>query len=77
MRLAVLCFVAGAWSLQQQAVLPELGWPVAAAAAGLAVALVHPQAGAWRVLRTGAVPFEAVATVLNRPPSTPSGEPPP
>src|SRR5688572_23736726 len=51
MRLAVLCFVAGAWSLQQQAVLPELGWPVAAAAAGLAVALVHPQTEAWRLLR--------------------------
>src|SRR5688572_3536271 len=51
MRLAVLCFVVGAWSLQQQAVLPELGWPAAAAAAGLAVALVHPQTAAWRVLR--------------------------
>jgi L-threonylcarbamoyladenylate synthase len=37
----------------------------------------YEEDGAWRVLRTGAVPFEAVATVLNRPPSTPSGEPPP
>jgi L-threonylcarbamoyladenylate synthase len=32
--------------------------------------------GDWSVLRAGAVPFEAIATVLARPPSTPSGEPP-
>jgi competence protein ComEC len=51
MRVNILCFVAGAWLLQQQAVLPELGWPVAAAAAGLAAAFVHPQARAWCVLR--------------------------
>src|SRR6188474_2015008 len=51
MKLAVLCFVAGAWLLQQQAVLPELGWPGAAAAAGLAAAFLRPQAQVWRVLR--------------------------
>jgi competence protein ComEC len=51
MRLAVLCFVAGAWLLQQQAVLPGLGWPVAAAAAGLAAAFLRPQERALCVLR--------------------------
>src|SRR5688572_195716 len=51
MRLAVLCFVAGAWLLQQQAVLPGLGWPLAAAAAGLAAAFLRPQARVWSVLR--------------------------
>src|SRR5688572_16016423 len=51
MRLAVLCFVAGAWLLQHQAVLPELAWPVAAAVGGLAAAFARPQLRALCVLR--------------------------
>src|SRR6185503_7824017 len=44
MRLNILCFVAGAWWLQQQAELPDLRWAAAAAAGLLAVRLV-PRAG--------------------------------
>jgi competence protein ComEC len=61
MRLDVLCFVAGAWLLQQQPVLPELGWPVAAAGAGLAAALVHPQTQALCVLRHALVKAGCIA----------------
>jgi competence protein ComEC len=51
MRLGILCFVAGAWWLQRQAALPDLAWPGAAAAAGLAIALARPQAASLRLLR--------------------------
>jgi len=37
----------------------------------------YEAAGAWTVLRAGAVPAEAVGTVLGPPPAPPSGEPPP
>jgi competence protein ComEC len=45
MRLNILCFVAGAWWLQQQAELPGAGWTWGLAAAGLAVSVLrvdHP-----------------------------------
>ena len=61
MRLAILCFVAGAWWLQQQAALPELAWPAAIAAAGLAAALTRPRARALRVLRSLVVKVACVA----------------
>ena len=51
MRLNVLCFVAGAWWLQQQAVLPDAGWAWALAAAGLAATVAHPEVGVFRLLR--------------------------
>ena len=53
MRLNILCFVAGAWWLQQQAELPDLSWAAAAAAALLATRLVHGVGGAeWLVRET-------------------------
>jgi len=51
MRLNVLCFVAGAWWLQQQAVLPDAGWAWALGAVGLAVTAARPERGALRLLR--------------------------
>jgi L-threonylcarbamoyladenylate synthase len=36
----------------------------------------YEDGGAWEVLRAGAVPYQAIATVLDPPPSPPSGEPP-
>ena len=51
MRIGILCFVAGAWWLQQQPALPELAWPGALAAGGLAVALARPRAASLRLLR--------------------------
>jgi competence protein ComEC len=50
-RLDILCFVAGAWWLQQQDVLPGLLWPGLAGAVGLAAALARPPAALLRVLR--------------------------
>jgi competence protein ComEC len=51
MRLGILCFVAGAWWLQQQAVLPETGWVWAAGALGLAAAALRAAGAARRVAR--------------------------
>jgi len=42
MRLGILCFVAGAWWLQQQSALPEAAWSWAIAAFGVAAALLRP-----------------------------------
>ena len=53
MRLNILCFAAGAWWLQQQAVLPGMGW--ALGAAGLAALLVRPETGWGRWAREAAV----------------------
>jgi competence protein ComEC len=53
MRLGILCFVAGAWWLQQQPSLPELGWAWGALVAGVAAAAWRPApgwAGRLRVL---------------------------
>lgn len=41
MRLNIVCFVAGAWWLQQQAALPDTGWTWVLAAAGLATTVVR------------------------------------
>ncbi|HET9403851.1 MAG TPA: DNA internalization-related competence protein ComEC/Rec2 [Burkholderiales bacterium] len=51
MRLNVLCFVAGTWWLQQQAVLPATGWVLALGVAGLAATAAPPGTGALRWLR--------------------------
>src|SRR5688572_16520517 len=61
MRLGILCFVAGAWWLQQQDALPALLWPGLAAAIGLAAALARPRAAASRALRTVLVQCGCVA----------------
>jgi competence protein ComEC len=55
MRLDILCFVAGAWWLQQQAVLPETGWAWALGAAGLAAIKPPPGSRVLRLLREAAV----------------------
>jgi len=51
MRLNILCFVAGAWWLQQQPALPEAGWAWAAAAVGLAAAAVRSGSAAQLLAR--------------------------
>jgi competence protein ComEC len=51
MRLGILCFVAGAWWLQQQAALPELAWPGAVAIAGVAMAGIRPRGRALGAAR--------------------------
>ncbi len=51
MRLNILCFAAGAWWLQQQAVLPDAGWAWALGAVGLAATATRPERGALRLLR--------------------------
>ncbi|MBI3045545.1 MAG: DNA internalization-related competence protein ComEC/Rec2 [Betaproteobacteria bacterium] len=51
MRLNILCFVAGAWWLQQQPVLPDSGWVWALAAAGLAATVARPESGILWLLR--------------------------
>jgi competence protein ComEC len=55
MRINILCFAAGAWWLQQQAMLPAEGWSWALGVAGLAVTLVRPTGAAGRWLRAAAV----------------------
>ncbi len=51
MRLNVLCFTAGAWWLQQQAVLPDAVWAWALGAVGLAATAARPEREALRLLR--------------------------
>jgi competence protein ComEC len=55
MRVGILCFVAGAWWLQQQPVLPDGAWSWAAAALGLAAAAVRPSGVAQRLAREALV----------------------
>ena len=55
MRLGILCFVAGAWWLQQQPVLPDTGWVWALGVSGLAAAAVRPAGVAQRCAREAAV----------------------
>ena len=55
MRLNILCFVAGAWWLQQQAELPDMRWAAAAAVALLVTRLVHPADGAGWLAREAIV----------------------
>jgi competence protein ComEC len=55
MRLNILCFAAGAWWLQQQAILPAGHWSWALGAAGLAAALTQPASTAGRWLRAVAL----------------------
>ena len=50
MRLNILCFVAGAWWLQQQEVLPVAGWTWGLAAAGLVVSVLRVD---WPALSIG------------------------
>jgi competence protein ComEC len=61
MRLDILCFVAGAWWLQQQAELPGPGWPWVLAAAVLVATLGHAQSPTARVLKELAVKAGCVA----------------
>jgi len=51
MRLGILCFVAGAWWLQQQSALPEAAWSWAIAAFGIAAAALRPAGVATRLAR--------------------------
>ncbi len=51
MQLNILCFVAGAWLLQQQAVLPEAGWTWALAAIGFAARYVDAGRATLRLAR--------------------------
>jgi competence protein ComEC len=51
MRLNILCFAAGAWWLQQQAVLPEAGWAWALGAAGLVATAARPESVWLRLAR--------------------------
>jgi competence protein ComEC len=51
MRLGILCFVAGAWWLQQQAALPDIRWFWALAALGLAAAALRPNTTPRRLAR--------------------------
>jgi len=55
MRLSILCFAAGAWWLQQQALLPAHGWSWALVAAGLAVTLVQTSGKIGRWVRAAGV----------------------
>ena len=61
MRLGILCFVAGAWWLQQQAALPDSAWGWAVAALGLAAAALCPARTASRLARAAAVNAGCVA----------------
>lgn len=61
MRLAILCFVAGAWWLQQQSALPDAGWAWAPAVLGLAAAAVRPAGAAAWLLREALVKAACVA----------------
>jgi competence protein ComEC len=61
MRLNILCFAAGAWWLQQQAVLPDVGWAWALGAAGLIATAARPESGALRLLRELLVKAACVA----------------
>lgn len=61
MRLNVVCFVAGVWWLQQQAVLPDYGWAWALAATAGAGALVPPRTAARRLAREACVKAACVA----------------
>ncbi|MGH8662181.1 MAG: DNA internalization-related competence protein ComEC/Rec2 [Burkholderiales bacterium] len=55
MRLGILCFVAGAWWLQQQSALPDTAWAWATGALGLAAALTRPTGAAARLAREALV----------------------
>jgi competence protein ComEC len=55
MRLAILCFVAGAWWLQQQSALPDSAWAWMPAALGLAAAAVRPAGAAQWLVREALV----------------------
>ena len=61
MRLNILCFVAGAWWLQQQAELPDVRWAAAAAVALLATRLVHAADGLGWTVREAAVKVACIA----------------
>src|SRR5574341_1074848 len=51
MRLGILCFVAGAWWLQQQPALPDTASAWAMGALGLAAAVIRPASAAGRLAR--------------------------
>ncbi|MGH8700377.1 MAG: DUF4131 domain-containing protein, partial [Burkholderiales bacterium] len=55
MRLNILCFVAGAWWLQQQPALPDASWVWALAAVGFAAAVVRSAGAAQRRAREALV----------------------
>jgi competence protein ComEC len=61
MRLNVLCFVAGAWWLQQQAALPEFGWVLALGAAGVVAAAARPKGWMACLLREATVKAACIA----------------
>jgi len=61
MRLNILCFVAGVWWLQQQAVLPGSGWAWAAALAGLAATGVRTGGAAMQFAREALIKMACFA----------------
>jgi competence protein ComEC len=61
MRLNILCFVAGAWWLQQQAELPDTRWAFAAAAAALATRLLHADSLVQRLAREALIKAACLA----------------
>jgi competence protein ComEC len=61
MRLGILCFVAGAWWLQQQSALPDTHWAWAPAVLGLAAAAVRPAGAAQWLMRETLVKAGCVA----------------
>jgi len=61
MRLNILCFVAGAWWLQQQPALPDAGWAWAFAAVGLAATAVRSGSAAQRLACEALVKAACVA----------------
>jgi competence protein ComEC len=61
MRLAILCFVAGAWWLQQESALPATDWAWAPAVLGLAAAAVRPEGAAQWLMREALVKAGCVA----------------
>jgi len=65
MRLNILCFVAGAWWLQQQPALPDAGWAWALTAAGLAAAAVPSGSAAQRLAREALIKAACLAFGLS------------
>ena len=65
MRLNILCFVAGAWWLQQQPALPDAGWAWACAAIGLAAAAVPSGSVAQRLAREALIKAACLAFGLS------------
>jgi competence protein ComEC len=61
MRLGILSFVAGAWWLQQQSVLPDADWAWAPAVLGIAAAAVRPAGTTQWLLREALVKAGCVA----------------